>query len=121
STSHWLRMYPLPQTTPQEKRKQRVWAKCEGNKHFKLTSENARRVRLYLHPKMVDFSKPIVVTANGAAVFDAKVEPNLGTMIELVREFDDRGRIFHAAIDVDISTDAENFPEPRGADVKNGG
>lgn len=121
STSHWLRMYPRSKDTPKENRQQRVWAEYKGNNHFKLTSENARRVRLYLHPKMVDLSEPIVVTANGETVFDAKVEPNIETMIELVREFDDRGRIFHAAIDVDISTDAENFPEPRGTGVKNGG
>ena len=35
-------------------------------------------------------------------------------MLELVREFDDRGRIFYAAVDVDIPTDATEVPEPQG-------
>ena len=117
---HWLRMYPLPKDTPEDKREQRVWAKYEGDNHFNLDTDNARKVRIYLHPKMVDFSKPIVVTANGKTVFDAKVEPDMKTMLELVREFDDRGRVFQAAIDVDIDTDSDNFPEPRGTGHKAG-
>lgn len=121
STFHWLRMSPLPKDTPKEKRAQRVWAKYDGDNHFNLTSENARKVRIYLHPKMVDFSKPIVVTANGETVFDAKVDPDMKTMLELVREFDDRGRVFYAGIDVDIATDTDNFPEPQGTGLKAGG
>ncbi len=121
STFHWLRMYPLPQDTPQDKREQRVWARYKGDNHFDLIAENARKVRIYLHPKMVDFSKPIVVTANGETVFDAKVEPDMRTMLELVREFDDRGRIFYAGIEVNISTDAKDFPEPQGEGLKTAG
>jgi hypothetical protein len=40
------------------------------------------------------------------------VQPSLKTMLELVREFDDPGRIFHAALDVEITTDKE-VPEPK--------
>ncbi|NLF07193.1 MAG: hypothetical protein GX594_04315, partial [Pirellulaceae bacterium] len=105
---------------PEDKREQRIWAVYEGNNRFNLTSENARKARIYLHPKMVDFSKPIVVAVNGETVFDAKVEPDMKTMLDLVREFDDRSRIFHAAIDFDIATDAENFPEPQGTGLKAG-
>jgi hypothetical protein len=114
STFHWLRMYALPKDTPPDKATQRVWAENLGDNHFKITSQNARRVRIYLHPKMVDFSKPIEVTANGRTAFNERVTPKVRTMLELVREFDDRGRIFHAAIDVDIPTDAAEIPEPRG-------
>ena len=120
STFHWLRMYPTSSDVPEDKREQRIWAVYEGNNRFNLTSENARKARIYLHPKMVDFSKPIVVAVNGETVFDAKVEPDMKTMLDLVREFDDRSRIFHAAIDFDIATDAENFPEPQGTGLKAG-
>ena len=41
------------------------------------------------------------------------VEPDMKTMLELVREFDDRGRILYAAVDVEIADDAE-VPEPKG-------
>ena len=114
STFHWLRLYPQPQNTPPDKSPQRVWAENLGDNRIKITSQFARRARIYLHPKMVDFSKPIEVVANGQTVFNACVAPKVRTMLELVREFDDRGRIFHAAIDVDIPTDAAVMPEPQG-------
>ena len=42
---------------------------------------------------------------NGAQLFTGRVRPDLGTMLCLAREFDDRGRVFHAAIDIEV-------PEP---------
>jgi hypothetical protein len=114
STFHWLRLYPQPKGTPKDKSPQRVWAENLGDKRIKITSQFARRVRIYSHPKMVDFSKPVEVVANGQTVFNEKVTPDLKTMLELVREFDDRGRIFYAAIDVDIPTDTAKMPEPQG-------
>jgi hypothetical protein len=114
STFHWLRLYPQPKDTPPEKSPARVYAENLGGNTIRLTSQFARSVKIYLHPKMVDFSKPVRVVANGKTVFDGKAAPSLKTMLELVREFDDRGRIFHAAIEVDIPTDAETMPEPQG-------
>jgi len=110
---HWLRFHPVPKDTPPEKGSQRAWAEYLGENRFKITSQNARRLRIYLHPKMIDFSKPVEVTANGQTVFNDKVFPKVRTMLELVREFDDRGRIFYAAIDFDVPTDAD-VPEPQG-------
>jgi hypothetical protein len=121
STFHWIRMYPLPQDTPADKSTERVWAENLGNNHIKITSQFARRLRIYLHPKMVDFSKQVEVTANGRTVFNERVAPKVKTMLELVREYDDRGRIFHAAIDIDIPTDAAEMPEPRGDADKSAG
>lgn len=66
---------------------------------------------------MVDFSRPVEIIANGNTVFKEIVEPDMKTMLELVREFDDRGRIFYAAVDVEIADDAE-VPEPRGEGIK---
>ena len=117
STFHWIRMYPLPKDTPADKAAQRVWAENLGDNRIKLTSQYVRKLRIYLHPKMIDFAKPVEVVANGQTVFQGKVEPSLKTMLELVREFDDRGRIFYAAIDVDIATDAD-VPEPKGDAVQ---
>jgi predicted TIM-barrel fold metal-dependent hydrolase len=51
---------------------------------------------------MVALSRPVTVRVNGAVLFRGSVRRDLATMLELVREFDDRGRIFHAAIDVEI-------------------
>ena len=105
STVHWLRGVPRAEDTPPEQRVMTVAARNVGDNHFELTSEHARQLRLYLHPKMVDFEKPVVVTANGKVVFDAKVTPDVTTMLQLAREFDDRGRVFWAAIDLTIADD----------------
>ncbi len=105
STVHWLRCFPREAEARPEQRAMMISAQNLGANHFELVSENARKVRIYLHPKMVDFGKPVVVMANGEKVFDAKVTPSAATMLELAREFDDRGRIFWAAIDVEIATD----------------
>jgi hypothetical protein len=82
------------------------------NNRFRVTAENARRLRLYLHPKMADLARPVEVTVNGKVVFHKAVAPSLRTMLELVREFDDRGRVFHAAVDVEVPGDRP-VPEPR--------
>ena len=67
-----------------------------------------------LHPRMVDLQKPVTITANGKQVFSGLVAPDLGMMLELVREFADRGRVFHAVVDVGIDGDRD-VPEPRGS------
>ena len=69
---------------------------------IELASVNARRMRIHLHPRMLDLTRPITATVNGAVVFRGRVEPDLAMMLRLVREFDDRGRIFHAAIDLEV-------------------
>jgi len=98
STFHWLRLKP-------GNTDQRVWAVNKGNNTFEITSENTREFCMYLHPQMVDFSRSVVVKVNGETVFNNVVEPDLATMLNLVREFDDRGRVYHAAIDIAVSTD----------------
>jgi hypothetical protein len=100
-TFHWLRLAPLPPDSPPGQAVQVVSARYEGNA-FEIASVNARRIRLYLHPRMVEFSRPVRVRVNGAELFRGPVEPDPATMLELVREFDDRGRIFHAVIDITV-------------------
>lgn len=118
ATMHWIRLSPLPDdpedAKPEDRTVQEIWAERSGNS-FAVASRKVRGLRIYLHPKMVDFSKPVKITVNGKVVFDRKVAPDLKRMLDLVREFDDRGRIFHAAVDVEVATDGE-VPEPRYED-----
>ena len=113
STCHWLRLLPLPGDTAPEKALQSVSAVNKGSNSIEITAENARRLRIYLHPRMVDFAKPVTITVNGSEVFSKAVQPDLRTMLELVREFDDRGRIFYAAVEVDVPG-SRTPPEPGG-------
>ncbi len=106
STFHWVRLIPREDALGQS-----VWAVNEGNNSFTLVTENVRKLRLYLHDRMVDFSKPVRITVNGTQLFEERVTRDVAAMLELAREFDDRGRIFHAAVDLTIQSDRP-VPEP---------
>ncbi len=101
STFHWLRLSAASDASIV----QRAWAVNKGDNLFEITAENVREASLYLHPAMVDFDKPVTVKVNGDVLFSGMVTPDLATMLMLVREFDDRGRIFHAAVNLSIQTD----------------
>ncbi len=97
----WIEVAPrIDSTEPQT-----LLARNSGNNHFEITSQNVRNLKLLLHPQMIDFSQPVVVTANGKKIFESVVTPDPAFMFELVREFDDRGRIFWAAAELAIDTD----------------
>jgi len=113
STMFWLRFFEPAADVPAEKRLQRVLAEVQDGNRIEITSENVRRLRVHLHPRMVDFGKDVTIVANGKVVFAGRVAADLATMLRLVREFDDRGRVFHAAVDVTIDGDLA-VPEPRG-------
>jgi hypothetical protein len=81
-------------------------ATIDGN-HISIVSDNVRHFRIYLHPEMVDFGQPVGISVNGVEVSNAVPTPDLAMMLELVREFDDRGRIYHAVVDFDVTTDAD--------------
>lgn len=99
---HWLELTPRPD----HKEPQIVRAQNRGNNQFVILSSQARELFVHLHPDMVDFDKPVRITVNGKQLFDAKVEPDLVHMLEHVREFDDRGRIFWARVRVAVTTDS---------------
>ena len=112
ATFHWLRLHPLPTDAPEDRKVQSERAEVKKGNTLAITAENAKRLTLYLHPKMVDFSVPVKVVVNGHTVFEKKVEPDLATMLELVREFDDRGRVFWAKLNVDVA-DSQPVGEPK--------
>ncbi len=113
STMFWLRFFEPAADVPAEKRLQKALGEVKDGNRIEITSENVRRLRVYLHPRMVDFGKDVTIVANGKVVFAGRVAADLATMLQLVREFDDRGRVFHAAVDVAIDGD-QAVPEPRG-------
>lgn len=99
--SHWIEVAPRPD----EKEPLTVLAKNLGDNHLEVTCSQVRELTVRLHPKMVDFEKPVRITVNGESAFDGKVEPDLAAMLELVREFDDRGRVYPAQVRLHVATD----------------
>lgn len=78
----------------------------EGNK-IEIKTDNVKKFKIYLHDKLVDMSKPVEVIVNGKSVFNKKVEKNLKTMLEDVRIYRDRGRIFYGAIEVEVPEESK--------------
>lgn len=109
NVKHWVEVTPRPDL----EKPITLLAANLGDNRIQLTTDQARQVRLYLHPKMIDFNKKLTVEVNGETVFDDVVQPDLRLMLELAREFDDRGRLFWAALDLKIDSDQEvTIPRP---------
>jgi pimeloyl-ACP methyl ester carboxylesterase len=109
SLFHWVRfLEPSAKGKPGK-----VWARITGPNRIELTTSNVARLRLYLHPRLVDLETPVEVFANGKRVLRKRVRPDLGVALELLAYSGDAGRIFHAALDVELSTQGE-VPEPTG-------
>lgn len=100
---HWLEVEPRPDSGEPLT----ILAINRGDNHFEVTSNNVRQFSIYLHPKMVDFKKPVSVMVNGKQVFNDPIQMDPGLMFELAREFDDRGRLFWGRIDLRITSDKE--------------
>ena len=97
---HWIEVQPRPDF----KQPQTVKAENLGDNQIELKTENVQRITIHLHPKMVDFTKPVKVSLNGKTRFNEKVIPNLIHMLETVREFDDRGRIYWAKLTLELES-----------------
>lgn len=62
---------------------------------IRVTASGVKELRIYLHESMVDFARPVVVTANGArSSFTAR--PSLEILLESARR--DRGLLYTAAL-----------------------
>jgi pimeloyl-ACP methyl ester carboxylesterase len=99
---HWLEVQPREEGS---KEVLEVYAKNLGENSFDIVSSQVRKLRVYLHPEMVDFDKPVSISVNGEEVFMARVEPDLTLMLDTVRTSDDRGKIYWAKIDLEIESD----------------
>ena len=105
---NWIRVTPRPDFMGALGFYGRV---LPGN-HLDIVSENVRQMKVMIQPLMgIDMQKPVTITVNGAEVFNGIVAPDRKQMLELIREFDDRGRLFHGFVDLTITTDTP-VPDP---------
>lgn len=98
---HWLELTPRPD----HKGALQVRATNLGDNAFDIQSDQVRELFVHVHPRMIDFAKPVRITVNGDKLFEGLVTPSPAHMLRHAREFDDRGRIFWARIPVAIATD----------------
>jgi hypothetical protein len=59
----------------------------------------AERVRIWLSPELVDFSKPLTVSLDGQRLLKDRPTPDVGVMLEDVRLRADRQHPFWAVVD----------------------
>jgi hypothetical protein len=65
-----------------------------------LTTRGVAELTLLLSPDAFDFSRPIVVTANGRVVSDGRVEPSVATLAKWAARDNDRTMLFGAELHV---------------------
>ncbi len=110
---------PMPKT-PREKfnawrltcRKERhrgalVDARNLGGNAFEAAARNVKRFALWLHPRMVDFRKPVRVTVNGRLAFQAFVRPSVSAALRSFERRRDWGLIYPVEIEVAVPDAAE--------------
>ncbi|HLY10691.1 MAG TPA: hypothetical protein VKW04_15420 [Planctomycetota bacterium] len=66
---------------------------------IKITATGARELKVYLHEKMLDLSKPVTLTINGSRS-KVEVKPSLETLLESGRR--DRGLLYTASVKVKV-------------------
>jgi hypothetical protein len=71
-----------------------------GDNTFVVATSNVSRFTLWLHPRMVDVSKPVTVTVNGRIRFSGPVKPSLATALESYERRHDWGLIYPMKIEL---------------------
>jgi poly(3-hydroxybutyrate) depolymerase len=66
---------------------------------IKVSATGVREIKVYLHERMIDFSKPLTLTINGSRS-KADVRPSLETLLESARR--DRGLLYTASVKVKV-------------------
>jgi hypothetical protein len=76
-----------------------VDARYTGNNVFEVKTENVTRFSLWLHPRMVDFSRPVVVLLNGVQKA-YQVQPMLRDALRSYERRQDWGLIYHCELEI---------------------
>jgi len=71
-----------------------------GDNTFVVATSNVSRFTLWLHPRMVDVTKPVTVTVNGRIRFSGPVKPSLVTALESYDRRSDWGLIYPIKIEL---------------------
>lgn len=79
----------------------RIEATNLGNNRIEVATQHVNSFSLWLHPRMVDFDRPIVVDTNGVAS-EHQLEPNLATALASFNRREDWGLIYHATIAITV-------------------
>lgn len=71
-----------------------------GDNTIVVSTRNVARFTVWLHPKMIDVTKPVTVVVNGTNRFKDKVKPSLVTALESYQRRGDWGLIYPIKIEL---------------------
>jgi len=80
----------------------RIEATNLGENRFEITTTHADTFSLWLHPKMVDFSRPVSITTDGVTT-EHRIEPSLLTALHAFERKEDWGLIYHARVRIKLN------------------
>ena len=72
-----------------------------GNNVFEITTKNVKDFSLWLHPQMVDFSRPITINLNGNAL-TRTAKPSLLDALRSYQRRQDWGLIYHSEMKITV-------------------
>lgn len=79
-----------------------VDATNRGGNLFEVKTQHVCRFALWLHPKMVDFSRPVRVLVDGQEAFRKIVKPSISAALRSFERRQDWGLIYTAEIEVEV-------------------
>ena len=79
-----------------------VRARVAGDNRIEVVAHWARSVTLYLHDRLVDLDRPLELSVNGVDLPSVAPGRSVPFAIEQLRQLDDPGRIYAAAVTVDV-------------------
>ncbi len=69
---------------------------------FTVTSAGIGSFELLLSPRIVDMTKPVTVTVNGAQTFSGVVAPDASFMLSQAAQDEDPSLVYHAKLPIDV-------------------
>ena len=73
-----------------------------GGNRIEITTQNVARLTVWLHPKMVDITKPVTITVDGKVQFADRVTPSLAMAMESYDRRRDWGMIYPVKVELGI-------------------
>lgn len=67
-----------------------------------VKTERVKKYTLYFNPRLIDFSKPVVVFTNGQKSFEGKLQENAETLLKEAKRRKDAGAFYSASVTVDV-------------------
>lgn len=73
-----------------------------GQNRVDVNTERVKRYTLYFNPRLIDFSKPVVVFTNGQKSFEGSLQENPVTLLKEAKRRKDAGALYSASVTVEV-------------------